>query len=279
VDSSVLAQREAAVEHVVAVQAWALSGMCQPGVLRPSCVPTTVLVGEPHAVSLLRSGGQRIFAAVSELHELPVAGSTWAPPCPAVQRLRDCVFRPYQIDFPNKRLALTSSDEEERVARHYGCEKIELRSVLELIAGAHPEAGELVTQITEVFGCAERAAKDALSILKRGSFVETTSGAPDRRRRHYEITERGWAALDHPNGALLLRFARKLYTTCPSRRGLTNQRWLAAHGELDATFDGAERLLLHFNDPSSPFHPITNPDPSTLASLQPVTFLDSFTEP
>ncbi len=29
------------------------------------------------------------------LHELPVAGSEWAPPCPAVQRLRDCIFRPY----------------------------------------------------------------------------------------------------------------------------------------------------------------------------------------
>jgi hypothetical protein len=27
-------------------------------------------------------------------HELATAGDTWAPPCPAVQRLRDCVFRP-----------------------------------------------------------------------------------------------------------------------------------------------------------------------------------------
>jgi hypothetical protein len=31
------------------------------------------------------------------LHELAVSGSRWAPPCPAVQRLRDCVFRPYAV--------------------------------------------------------------------------------------------------------------------------------------------------------------------------------------
>ena len=29
------------------------------------------------------------------LHELAVGGSCWAPPCPAVQRLRHCVFRPF----------------------------------------------------------------------------------------------------------------------------------------------------------------------------------------
>ena len=31
------------------------------------------------------------------LHELAVSGSRWAPPCPAVQRLRQCAFRPYAI--------------------------------------------------------------------------------------------------------------------------------------------------------------------------------------
>ena len=29
------------------------------------------------------------------LVEAPVAGSAWAPPCPAVQRLRDCLHRPF----------------------------------------------------------------------------------------------------------------------------------------------------------------------------------------
>jgi hypothetical protein len=31
------------------------------------------------------------------LHELAVTGSRWAPPCPAVQRLRDCILRPYAV--------------------------------------------------------------------------------------------------------------------------------------------------------------------------------------
>ena len=29
--------------------------------------------------------------------ELPATGGTWTPPCPAVQRLRDCIFRPYAV--------------------------------------------------------------------------------------------------------------------------------------------------------------------------------------
>ena len=29
------------------------------------------------------------------MQESPATGGVWAPPCPAVQRLRDCVFRPY----------------------------------------------------------------------------------------------------------------------------------------------------------------------------------------
>ena len=29
------------------------------------------------------------------LVEAPVSGRSWSPPCPAVQRLRDCLFRPY----------------------------------------------------------------------------------------------------------------------------------------------------------------------------------------
>ena len=36
------------------------------------------------------------------LHELAVSGSAWAPPCLAVQRLRNCVFRPFaRLEAPN----------------------------------------------------------------------------------------------------------------------------------------------------------------------------------
>lgn len=31
------------------------------------------------------------------LAEAPATGSEWAPPCPAVQRLRDCLLRPYSL--------------------------------------------------------------------------------------------------------------------------------------------------------------------------------------
>ena len=31
------------------------------------------------------------------LTETSVGGSAWTPPCPAVQRLRDCIFRPYAV--------------------------------------------------------------------------------------------------------------------------------------------------------------------------------------
>lgn len=31
------------------------------------------------------------------LVEAPAAGHEWAPPCPAVQRLRDCLHRPYSV--------------------------------------------------------------------------------------------------------------------------------------------------------------------------------------
>ncbi len=31
------------------------------------------------------------------LVEAPIAGRGWAPPCPAVQRLRDCLHRPYSL--------------------------------------------------------------------------------------------------------------------------------------------------------------------------------------
>lgn len=29
------------------------------------------------------------------MSEVPTTGSIWTPPCPVVQRLRDCIFRPY----------------------------------------------------------------------------------------------------------------------------------------------------------------------------------------
>jgi hypothetical protein len=37
------------------------------------------------------------FSQARGMRPSPAAGSAWAPPCPAVQRLRDCVFRPHAV--------------------------------------------------------------------------------------------------------------------------------------------------------------------------------------
>lgn len=37
------------------------------------------------------------FSASRGMQESPATGGAWTPPCPAVQRLRDCVFRPYAV--------------------------------------------------------------------------------------------------------------------------------------------------------------------------------------
>jgi DNA-binding MarR family transcriptional regulator len=159
------------------------------------------------------------------------------------------------------------------MARHYGREKIELRSLLEMIAGSVAGAGELVAQIMERFRCSERAAKDALAILKRAKLVEARPGRPDRRTRVYVLTRRGRAVLAHRYGPLLVRFARKLFTSCPSRRGRTRQAALIERGDLEAVFGQAEFLLLYSAEESERNHPILNPDPETMLPwVRPVVF-------
>lgn len=37
------------------------------------------------------------FLAARGMQASPAIGSAWTPPCPAVQRLRDCVFRPHAV--------------------------------------------------------------------------------------------------------------------------------------------------------------------------------------
>ena len=133
------------------------------------------------------------------------------------------------------------------MARQYGHEKLKLDCALELIAGGDGNGyDEIVTLIAERFACSRRAAKDALSILKSAGYVEPKQNRADRRRRSYRVTGRGRRVLGHASGELLLRFARKLLTTCPSRRGLARQRALAESGGLEETLEDAERLLLHF---------------------------------
>ena len=38
-----------------------------------------------------------LYEACARVFEAPVEGRSWAPPCVAVQRLRDCLHRPYSL--------------------------------------------------------------------------------------------------------------------------------------------------------------------------------------
>ncbi len=146
------------------------------------------------------------------------------------------------------------------MARQYGHEKVNLFSTLSLIAESDPRSyGELLFLIAQISGCSERAAKDALTVLKRAGYVTPLKDASDRRRRCYALSDQGRRVLEHRYGDVLLRFVRKLLTSCPSRRGLQRQRSLIEHGELEEKLEDVERLLLDFGAGSDSFHPVMNP--------------------
>jgi DNA-binding MarR family transcriptional regulator len=134
---------------------------------------------------------------------------------------------------------------QQRMARQYGREKIDLWWALSLIAGEEGQRyGVLVRELRAGFGCSERAAKDALAILRRGCYVELDPDETDRRRRCYRLNDRGRELLACPTGWLVLRFARKLFTSCPSPRVARLRGALAAAGGLDRHLERAERSLL-----------------------------------
>jgi hypothetical protein len=158
------------------------------------------------------------------------------------------------------------------VARQYGYQKIALAQALGLLAEHEPIGyGWLVLELSHHFSCSERAAKDAISILRRGRWVELAQPEvtalrqprdpqPTMVGRHtYRMTERGHALLEHPNGPRLLRIARKLFTTCPSPKVRRFQQRTEA-GE------GRDQALRRFeNDILAP----DGPTPSGLAGVRP----------
>jgi DNA-binding MarR family transcriptional regulator len=131
------------------------------------------------------------------------------------------------------------------MARQYGREKVDLWLALTLIAGAERQSyGLLVRDLCVGFDCSERAAKDAVAILRRGQYVELDIDEADRRGRCYRLNDRGRELLLHPNGWLVLRFARKLFTACPSPKVARWRSALSAAGELDRHLERVERSLL-----------------------------------
>jgi hypothetical protein len=131
------------------------------------------------------------------------------------------------------------------MARQYGHEKLDLLEALRLLAGTEPlRFGRLVSRLVAASGCSERAGKDALAILRRGHYIEPVPVGGDGRGRAYRVGERGQALLAHPHGWLVLRLARKLFTSCPSRAGARWQGRVRDQGGLEAELERVEQLVL-----------------------------------
>jgi DNA-binding MarR family transcriptional regulator len=131
------------------------------------------------------------------------------------------------------------------MARQYGPEKVDLWLALSLLAGVEGQRyGLLVRDLRAGFGCSERTAKDAVAILRRGCYLDLDRDEADGRGRCYRVNDRGREVLLHPNGWLVLRFARKLFTACPSPRVAHWRRALPAAGGLDRHLERVECSLL-----------------------------------
>jgi hypothetical protein len=124
-------------------------------------------------------------------------------------------------------------------------EKVDLLEALRLVA-AEPAAtsGELVCCLMEAFSCQLRAAQDALAVLKGAGYLSIQPDRSDARLRRYALSERGERLFDHPEARLLLSFARKLFTSCPSRRRPPGMQAARESGELAQRLEQYERFLL-----------------------------------
>jgi hypothetical protein len=143
------------------------------------------------------------------------------------------------------------------MARQYGAEKVNLIEALKELRALEPVGySVLVAALIDRFGCARRTAEDAVSILQRGRWVESTPRSPrieeivqpspyDKTRRYYRVSERGHYLVRHRNGGGVLRLARKLFTICPSPNVKRHRDGLIAqHGDADAALDDFERKML-----------------------------------
>jgi hypothetical protein len=148
------------------------------------------------------------------------------------------------------------------MARQYGHQKIDLALTLELVAEVEPiRYGWLVLELCDYFDCSQRAAKDAISILRRGRWIEPSQSQPGSalgpgdphsaptRYADYRVSTRGHALQEYPEGPALLRVARKLFTTCPSPKVRRFQRTIQAEEGLDEALRRVEAATLTRDDP------------------------------
>jgi len=128
--------------------------------------------------------------------------------------------------------------------RKYAREKVDLGLVLAVIAaGLNMGSCEFVATLAHHFNCSERAANDALAVLRRGGYVDAERDERDGRRRRFLVTERGARLAFAPYGWLILRLARRLFTTCPSPGVATAQRALSEQQRQERLVHAEARLL------------------------------------
>jgi hypothetical protein len=124
-------------------------------------------------------------------------------------------------------------------------EKVDLLEALRLVAAEQAAtSGELVCCVMEAFSCQVRAAEDALAVLKGAGYLSTQPDRADGRLRRYALSARGERLFDHPEARLLLVYARKLFTTCPSRRRPAGLQAAREAGELARRLEQFERYRL-----------------------------------
>ena len=121
---------------------------------------------------------------------------------------------------------------------------IDLALVLALVGHFEPVSRKhLVRYLGNAFDCSDRAIANALSILVQGHWLQRTRCSDDARVSTYRLTERGKYLLAHPRGWMVLRVARKLFTTCPSERARRRQAVLVQQ-DANTALQKLERAVL-----------------------------------
>ena len=131
-------------------------------------------------------------------------------------------------------------------ARRTSPSKVDLQAVLRMIASeGEVTYGRLIGWTTRKFDCRERAAKDNVSVLLKGGWIEKRTDPSEQRRASYKLTEKGHADMSGTFGRTALRRGRRLYSTCLSRRARTRQaaRREAAQTPLATALEAHARTL------------------------------------
>jgi hypothetical protein len=107
------------------------------------------------------------------------------------------------------------------MARQYGHEKLPLDECLGYLAdGRLVSYSSYARYLAAQSGASTRTCKDAIGVLNRAGYVDTFPKAGDARGKLYAISQRGQSVLAHEAGPTVLRYARKLFSTCASKRTL-----------------------------------------------------------